>query len=272
MTTSARTTALGLCLALLPAPVLAADKARADAYRQQAEEAWKNGDSLRALSFMELAYAADPQPALLANRGLILEKLGDTKRALADFEAYLESDPPPEKRATVETAIRRLRPEVVVASDPPGVAVTLDDGESPLGVTPLRLNVPVGAHVAKFERLDGEAAQMAFVVEPGRGQALQLVARPNTVAVPVAASPATATRSRTISYIALATGVAAAAAGGVLTLVMHSTKDDRDAAETRTAWKDLDDEAENYEVGAGAAFGASAVALGTGLYFWFAGE
>ncbi len=269
---SGASAALAALLGLLPAAA-SAQTARADVLRQQAEEAYRNGDDLRALSFLELAYAADPQPGILANRGLILERLGDTRRALADFEAYLATQPPAEKRATAETALRRLRPDVLIGSDRPGLTVYLDDQNVPSGTTPLRLPLAVGAHLVRFEGADVVAGQVAFIVEAGREQALQL--RPVPLR-PAGAEESTRLAGRapaeTWAYVSLGTGVAAAVAGGALTLLMMGEKDDRDGASTRAAWKDHDETAEMYQTGAGAAFGVSVAALATGLYFWFSDD
>jgi tetratricopeptide (TPR) repeat protein len=264
-----RPTVLAALVALLPAAA-PAQTARADLLRQQAEEAYRNGDHLRALSFLEQAYAADPQPGILANRGLILERLGDVRRAVADFEAYLATQPPAEKRATAETALRRLRPDVLIGSDRPGLTVYLDDQSVPSGTTPLRMALPVGAHLVRFEGPDVVAGQVAFIVEAGREQAIQL--RPVSLRpMDDGAGPANAgTRpTATWAYVSLGAGVATAVAGGALTLLMMGEKDERDSASTRAAWKSHDDTAETYQTGAGVAFGVSVAALATGLYFWF---
>ena len=256
------------------APVGASTPAsRADLLRQQAEEAYRGGDHLGALSFLEQAYAADPQPAILANRGLVLERLGDTRRAVADFEAYLATNPPPEKRATAETAVRRLRPDVLIGADRPGISLFLDDQPTPVGVTPLRLALNAGAHLIRFEGQGVLPGQMAFVVEPGREQAVQLQVVPQTTPTADAGDtdPSEA-RARTWSYVSLGTGVVTAIAGGAFTLMMQGRKDDRDAATSRSAWKSADASAERYQTAAGAAFGVSAAAVATGLYFWFSGD
>lgn len=265
----------GLALAIA-APVGAQTQAsRADLLRQQAEEAYRNGDNLRALSYLEQAYAADPQPGILANRGLILERLGDTRRALADFEAYLATNPTADKRAAVETAIRRLRPEVLIGSEPTGLSVTIDDQLVPAGATPLRVNLTAGAHLVRFQEPGGVARETAFVVEPGHDQALQLQA---TRGLESASGGLTglgddsARRADTWAFVALNTGVAAAIGGGVLTLLMQNRKDSRDEADSRSDWKDLDASAERYQTAAGVAFGVSTAALATGLYFWFSGD
>lgn len=246
---------------------------RADLLRLQAEEAYRSGDHLRALSFLEQAYAADPQPAILANRGLVLERLGDTRRAVADFEAYLATNPPPEKRATAETAVRRLRPDVLIGADRPGISLFLDDQTAAVGVTPLRLPLNAGAHLVRFEGPGVVPGQVAFVVEPGREQAVQLQVVPQTTPIADANAPgAGADRARTWSYVSLGTGVVTAIAGGAFTLVMQSRKDDRDAAKSRDDWKAADASAERFQTAAGAAFGVSAAAVATGLYFWFSGD
>lgn len=264
---------IALTIASVTAPAAQTPGNRADLLRLQAEEAYRSGDHLRALSFLEQAYAAEPQPGILANRGLILERLGDSRRALADFEAYLATNPPPEKRATAETAVRRLRPEVLIGSERPGLELFLDDQAAPAGTTPLRLRLPVGAHLLRFAGPGVVPGQMAFIVEPGRDLALQVAAVGQVAGTPGAAPSGDADeRARTWSYVSLGTGVAAAAGGGALTLLMQSRSDERDQADTRSDWKALDTSAERYQTAAGVAFGLSAAAIATGLYFWFAGD
>ncbi len=245
---------------------------RIDQLKLSADEAFRNNDAVRALSFLDQAYALDPQPGLLANRGLILDRLGDTTRALADFEAYLATQPPPEKRAPIETAVRRLRPQVVLASDPPGLTVTLDDGPQAAGTTPLRLELSVGAHLARFQGPNVEAGQMAFLVERGEQQAVQLHGVPKPVGGLPEARQAHAPATKTWAYISLASGVAASAVGGALVLATYNKRDDRDAAPSRKRWEALDDTAERYEIGAGTCFGIAVAALGTGVYFWLSGN
>lgn len=249
-------------------PVHAAD-ARVDPLKAAADEAFRQGDHLRALVFLEQAYALDPQPGILANRALILERLGDHKRALAEFEAYLATDPTPEKRAAAETAVRRLKPEVLVTSEPPGAQVYVDEGAEAVGVTPLRTPLASGAHLLRVTLEGFSTAQSSMLVEPGRPTTahFKLVGGLGPQAQPATSTPP---NHRTVAYVALATGVLAAAAGGTFAVLLHDTVDERDDADTRARWNELDQRAQTWQVAAGSSFGASAVAIGTGLWFFFA--
>jgi curved DNA-binding protein CbpA len=58
----------------------------ANAYRQQAAEAYRNGDLRVALSKLDLAISLDPQSSdAYVDRSIVLRRLGDTKNAFADI-------------------------------------------------------------------------------------------------------------------------------------------------------------------------------------------
>jgi tetratricopeptide (TPR) repeat protein len=267
--TRIRAAVLGALVSVAAAGPAHALDARVDPLKAAADEAFRQGDHLRALVFLEQAYALDPQPGILANRALILERLGDHKRALTEFEAYLATDPSPEKRAAAETAVRRLKPEVIVTSEPPGAQVYLDDGAEAVGATPLRTPLPSGAHLLRVSLEGFSSAQSSILVEPGRPATahFKLVGGLGPQAQSATTTPS---NRRTVAYVALATGVLAAAAGGTFAVLLHDTVDDRDDADTRTRWNELDQRAQTWQVAAGSSFGASAVAIGTGLWFFFA--
>ncbi|MCB9537055.1 MAG: hypothetical protein H6704_12455 [Myxococcales bacterium] len=120
---------------------------------------------------MQQAHAEDPAPGYVANQGVVLEAMGQYAEAVAAFERYLATSPPPAKRTAAEATVRRLRPEVVVGSVPAGGAGALRRGRRRGGgVTPLRVRLVAGPHFAELSLTGHRPARPAFVVEPGEGR------------------------------------------------------------------------------------------------------
>lgn len=246
-----------------PPPAMAPGEAEtgpaaADRLKAAADAAFRRGAHLEALLFLEQAWKADPRPGFLANKGLVLERLGEYERALAAYRRYLETEPPPEKRTVVEVAIDRLRPEVLIVSDPPGAEVMLDDDAAPRGRTPLRMRVPAGSHLVRFRLAGHRDGQAPLVVEPGRGGAVQV-----TLA-PLETPPARP--HRTWGYIALGGALSAGIAGGVLLTLARTEADARDDADSLRAWHAHDDRAQRLANGGYVAFGVGALALGVAAW------
>lgn len=245
----------------LPASVL---PSRVEQLKSAADEAFRQGDTLRALAFLEQAYATDPQPGILASRGLMLERLGDFKRAAADFDAYLKTAPPPEKRTPIETSLRRIRPDLLIGSTPAGLVIHLDDAPEPLGTTPVKLPVLAGAHLIRFSHADYLPGDLAVVVEPGQEAAVQLIA----LSKPTAVGPAQSDNSQNqkLGLTGLGIGAASGLLGGTMFILMSSARDDRDTSTTRADWTRDDGRAEVYQAAGAAALGVAITALTGGLF------
>ncbi len=133
--------------------------------RAQAEAAIRAGEGVRALMLLEQAYALQPDPALIANQGLVYERMGQFAKAAEAFARYLETEPPPGKRVAAEAALDRLRPELLLDSEPAGARVFFD-GAVAAGRTPLKSRLVAGAHTIRLE-LEGYASlEEGFAVEP----------------------------------------------------------------------------------------------------------
>ena len=139
-------------------------KARADALTGQAKTAYRGGDFAAALHLFELAFAADPRPALLYNMARSQEKLARYEKAIAHLRRYLElyreqnKGADPSNRADVENLIRGLRqrgytslPKVMLESRPSGALVTRRSDGASLGSTPLNLHLTPGRHKLRLQ-------------------------------------------------------------------------------------------------------------------------
>ncbi len=123
---------------------------------------YRKGRYAEAAAEFETAEAMFPASAkLVFNRARALERAGDVAGAVTAYETYLARAPEAADRAEVEQLlgvlrVRRdaLRPTLTLASTPPGARVFLDDSTEAAGTTPLKLKVPPGGHVLRFE-LDG---------------------------------------------------------------------------------------------------------------------
>ena len=86
---------------ILPAPNFADrdfaapdfEPANANTYREQAISAYRNGDLYLALTKLDLAISLDPKSSgAYVDRGIVLHRLGDTKRAYADIAKAKQID------------------------------------------------------------------------------------------------------------------------------------------------------------------------------------
>jgi hypothetical protein len=246
------------------------EAAEADRLKTAADDAFRRGDHLKALLFLEQAYRADPRPAFLGNKAFILEKLGQYPEAVQAYQAYLATNPAPEKRAVAEVAVDRLQPEVLVNSEPSGARVFIDNSESPSGQTPLRARVLVGTRLFRLERAGYRPRQVSRLVEPGQQAVVEvtLSAIPSAPAsVEARAAPAEDDGARrTWGWVAVGGGAAAVGAGAVLMALASSEADERDSATSLSDWQTHDDAAVTFQTGGLVALGVGAAAIGTGVW------
>lgn len=250
---NARALCPALC-ALLAAPAVAhADPAEGARLLQQAEQAIREGDSTRAVLFLQQAYEVDPDPRYIANLGVVYERSGQYAAAADAFERYLAGDPEPSKRAAAESALARLRPEGVIGSRPSGALVLLDGAAEPAGRTPLRTRLLAGPHTVQL-RLDGyHPVDRALGVDPGEAFQLDVDLR-----------PLPAPDRRTAGLVAIGGGAVALGAAGLFAWLSADALDARDAAGDVSGFESAQDRANGFAwgaIGAGAV-GLAAVGLG----------
>lgn len=274
-----------LLAALLSPPALAADPARAERLKTEAEAAFAEGRLEEALRLLDAAYAADPQPGLIANQGLVLDKLGRYADAVAAFERFLATQPPADKVEAARAILLRLKPEVRIESEPPGAEVRIDDGGRRLGRTPLKLYLVAGPHVVRLTHPEFQPIEQRIEVRPGEPMTVRVpLTAPVAVAAPVH-TPAPRRRPapgeaddllgdeistggpslRTWGWISLGVGAAAAGASVTMLVLGLDAIDARDGATTGAAWDDHQASAEAYNTGYLVSGGVALAALSTGL-------
>lgn len=173
--------AVGLALALSPAPALAqsaADVAPAGR-REQAKRQFARGvEHYRGARYAEAVsafLAADqlaPSPALSFNIARAYERLHDTPGALRWYRDYLRRSPNAPNAAEVQTRIAALAArlaqdglqQLTIFSTPSGASVAVD-GHT-LGMTPLTAELPPGPHRLALVLPGYRAAQRDVLVSP----------------------------------------------------------------------------------------------------------
>lgn len=237
-------------------------KAQAAALEDAANEAFAEGQLIEALQLLKKAYALDPRPGLIANQGLVLEKMGEPARAVERFERYLSMGPAAEGREMAELKVDRLKPEVLFVSSPGGAAVTVDGGPEVVGHTPTKVRVLAGAHFAEL-RLEGFiVARPDFEVRAGQINKVEVPLVRQVVEAPPAQP------DRTWAWAATTGGglaLASAAVFGGLTLSELSARDDAGDVPT---WEGHADQAHQYSVAAYASLGLSAAAFTLAWWLW----
>lgn len=106
-----------------------ANRAHALELFDESDRAYKAGDFARAADLVRGAYALYPEPILLYNLGRALERTGDTRGAIEQYERYLDAAPTADDATDVRAKIASLRAAlpvdrpVVVAAPAPRVIV-----------------------------------------------------------------------------------------------------------------------------------------------------
>ncbi len=119
--------------------------ARVAELKQKSGEALTAGNQELALQRIEAAIKLSDDPGLIANKGFILQKLGQYKESVAAFQNYLELAPGEGPKAEMARRfLARLMPQVTFNSAPPGATVTQQGQKAPMGTTPFRAKVVAG--------------------------------------------------------------------------------------------------------------------------------
>jgi len=281
---------MALALALVVGPIappssaVAAkrDPKAAEAQFRRARREASQGNYATALRHLQRAYSADPLPKYVANQGVAYLKMKQYAEAVERFEWFLERVDAPDDRALAESWLLKLRPQVIITSDPPGARVRVD--QAPWGETPLITELLAGEHLLEFD-LDGyRPASRPLVIELNEGMTLHVdlevdpLARmaEKTLEPPPTPEPAAVT-TRTLQpagdgwgadewgWLSIAIGGAAVAAGATLGALAFRSLDARADAVTVAQWQTRQSDAESYGIGMYAAGGAGLAALITGV-------
>jgi tetratricopeptide (TPR) repeat protein len=158
------------------------DTAKAAEHFSLAEAAEKRGDWATAIYEYKAAHALKPHPSVLYNIAVNYEKLGDWDNAADYFQKYLDDSGDAPDRAEVEARIaenRRKGDEQRRAAPRPGAGVgrlsvhanvagaTVRIDGQVVGVTPLDIAVPAGAHRIDIEHPGHAPARRDVTVAAG---------------------------------------------------------------------------------------------------------
>ncbi len=257
-------------LLILLAGLASAGPKEADALKAEADQAFLDGDYVGALQRLESAYAADPRPGLIANKALVLEKLGEYGPAVEAMERFLESEPPPPARALAEEVIARLRPELRILSTPSGAKVSVR-GEV-LGETPLRTALLVGRHELSLEAHGYQTKKLQVNMQAGTAVKLdERLARARArrpTPAPVEPLPEARGSLRPWAWTSFGVGLVAVGAAGVFYGLGVSEVEARDEASSSSAWETHQASAESMNMGYVGGLSLAGVAVLVGGALW----
>jgi len=140
-----RTSIFLFLLTLTPAAAGRAQEAPEDAEArnlfQAGQNAFVNGNFARATGYFEQAYALSHRSGLLYNIAFAADRLGDERRALDTYRAYLAAEPETERREEVQARIAYLEAMVPVAEPEPEA----EPEAQPTTPDPIELEPPASA-------------------------------------------------------------------------------------------------------------------------------
>jgi hypothetical protein len=272
---------LGAAALLSPGVALAGDPDRAAVLEAEGKAAYRDGDYMLAVQKFTEAFTANPDPAIRANQGLAYEALGQNARALEAFQAFLDSNPPPEKATKAKERVAALAPEVKIISDPPGARIYIDDQPKPLGETPATLKLVADRHDIVLRKSGYKLEKLVVRVRIGTPTEASARLRPDTNAAstqrPIDADTPVQVRQvtpmggggvPTASWVAFGVGAAAVAGVVVFQVWGRGAADERDGAQTASAWEAWDDRVGLHNTGFLVSTGVAVAAVGTGVTLW----
>ena len=172
---------------------------QARAQLENADRAYREGRYRDAIAAYLAADQLQPNPALQLSIGKAYEQLHETSRALASYREYFSRAPRASDRAHVQERVTALAhqlaergvQQVSVRSVPHGATVLIDN--KALGVTPIYIDLPPGAHHLEFRLKGYTSAGLDFelgVEQPLNVMTTLVLARPSDPASPPLAAAA----------------------------------------------------------------------------------
>lgn len=266
----------GLAAAAEPAtresPNPALTRASAKAKYEQGVEAYRAeryADAVR--SFLE-ADAISPSAALSYNIARAYEKLSDDAQTLRWYRNYLRLDPQaknaPEVRGYVTALSAALAKkgiqQVSVLSAPAGATVAIDG--SPLGVTPLTVELPPGAHTALLSLRGYSDAPNDFTLSPASPLDVSVTLRPapNSPASAPMPTVQSARRFGVVPYVTLGVAGAFLGAAGLFEVSRRSAQNSARNEQVQVAFQDDVNSIDNRRSAARVLLGVGSVLAVTG--------
>src|SRR5438105_5706812 len=133
---------------------------------------FEKGDFPAAARLLELVLKLEPSAKAHRNLALCYAKIPDREeKAILHMQAYLRARPDAQDRESAEKMIAGLDERIArrgslafIDSDPDGARVYRNDDTHPLGTTPLRVRLPLGESVLRFEKKGFETVRRAVKV------------------------------------------------------------------------------------------------------------
>jgi hypothetical protein len=226
--------------------------AQAADLKAKAAIAFSAGDYDLALQRIESAIKLSDDAGLVANKGLILEKLGRFKEAADAFRDYLAAAAEGDSKAEMaRTLLARLEPEVRITTTPPGATITIQGEAKPLGTTPIQKRVGAGTHLFLVVLAGYQEVRKVARVVPEKGLKLALTLkkiapppRPSVKRPAIKASLVATEKVRSASkggsgswtWISLGGAVLAASAAGLFYTQGLDAAEARDRATQGVDW------------------------------------
>ncbi|MEO6600066.1 MAG: PEGA domain-containing protein [Polyangiaceae bacterium] len=233
-------------LAAKEAPTQAQTRDLAKAKYEQGVEAYRAeryADAVR--SFLE-ADAISASAALSYNIARAYEKLSDDAQSLRWYRNYLRLDPQAQNATEVRGYVTALSAalakkgiqQVSVLSAPPGATVAIDG--NPLGVTPLTIELPPGAHTALLSLRGYSDATNDFTLPPASPIDVSVVLRatPKAAASSLAPTSPGARRFGVLPYVTLSVAGACLGAAGYYELSRRSAQNSAKNEQVQVAFQD----------------------------------
>jgi tetratricopeptide (TPR) repeat protein len=108
------------------------DPQAADRAYEEAQQAYQRGEMLVAAAALQRAYALDPRPMFLYQRGHALREAGSCRAAIGSFEAFAEVATAPEDRQAARDWIEHCRQVLATEPEPgPEPVVVLEPEPEP---------------------------------------------------------------------------------------------------------------------------------------------
>lgn len=202
----------------LPAVAHAGPKEDAQAHITKAMEAHQKSDFATALSELEAAYAADPQPDLLYAIGQVYVKLDRCPDAISYYERYLATAPSLEAAGQAQEAMDACKAKLPAATPPPAEPL-----KPPPPPPPQRQASPWYKDTIGDALVGGGVAAVAVGVVFYVGARGELDDAESSMTLSDYQDHIDGARSKRLASVLLIGGGAALVAGGVVHYLMRGT-------------------------------------------------
>lgn len=204
----------------------------AKAKYEEGVEAYRAARYADAVRLFLDADALSPSAALSYNIARAYEKLADDAQTLRWYRNYLRLEPNAKNGSEVQAYVRSLSAalakrglqQLTIVTSPPGATVAIDG--TPLGVSPLTVELRPGAHSAQVSRRGFSDVNGNFDLPPDTPIDLRvpLQAAPTAHEAPVDTGRDTARRFGIAPYVTLGAAAACLGSAGIFEMLRRSAQ------------------------------------------------